>query len=434
MPWDNFDLSKDDTKLVMCNNTVYKVKVLPQRSYESDLPCSIQEANRQIEEVFRAVLYMDQRSVIFKSIHTKDFIITTKKKNWKTSQKLSFQSYGKPLKACPYQFILYVDLKNKSFIKEDQSERQRKVQVKTNTTKLSHDETVISHDNKKRSCESLVESHDTKTKSCERSGDATLRTCSTKGGTSNSDKAHENNVNESCDKDKNNLEIVDSYKKVKNFKDLTDNLVYDDKLIDELDSEKRKNILLEKIRERERKKKEELRKKRELEKLFTNFQSASVPGKRKQLYKAEVYCQAPGSVDGKVYNTRRSRNVKKPNGHETEGTVLQESDDSLEIIARSQTSSPSCEIQNCNENEKRPVRDLENIGSTSITRTLRSRTKMELNMQQYDKDKIEQQRCDTDEQTHGSCKIKTGLPPSGRESARLKNKKVVSDVKDKKNF
>jgi hypothetical protein len=62
---------------------------------------------------------MDQRSIIIKPIHTPDFIITTEKKGWRVSQKLFFQIHGKTLKACPYQFILKVDLKTKSSVKDN---------------------------------------------------------------------------------------------------------------------------------------------------------------------------------------------------------------------------------------------------------------------------------------------------------------------------
>ncbi|CAC5383432.1 unnamed protein product [Mytilus coruscus] len=255
MPLGRFDLRKEDTRLIKCDETVYKVKVLPQRDFDDCLPCSVQDAHKQIEDVLRAMLYMDQRSVIFKPIHTTDFVVTTLKKGWKTCRCLNFFVNGKQLKACPYQYILKVDLKP-----------------------LSDKSTAHA---KRKSLEYAK----------------------------NLDKSHDKPKNRRSDEARTDpKQIVESYKNIQNIDGIPANdksLINDENLED--DEEKEREILLEKIRKRERTKREEIRKKEEVEKLFTNVSVPNSPCnvKRRKLYMTEVYCNTPGSVNlNKFYNTR----------------------------------------------------------------------------------------------------------------------------------
>jgi hypothetical protein len=198
---------------------------------------------------------MDQRSIIIKPIHTPDFIITTEKKGWKVSRKLFFQIYGKPLKACPYQFILKVDLKTKSSVKD-------------NAAKQSHEQ---------------------RTKSCD---------SDTVNG-SEKNKGKNSGVEEKSSK-----EIIETYKNIKTIKDVSDS--NSDEITENIDQEKNRQILIKKIRERERKKKEDARKKEELNKLFVPTVNTSTisPNKKRKLYKAEVFCKTPTQ---KLYNLRHGR-------------------------------------------------------------------------------------------------------------------------------
>jgi hypothetical protein len=198
---------------------------------------------------------MDQRSIIIKPIHTPDFIITTEKKGWKVSRKLFFQIYGKPLKACPYQFILKVDLKTKSSVKD-------------NAAKQSHEQ---------------------RTKSCD--SDAVNGSEKNKGKNSGVE-------------EKSSKEIIETYKNIKTIKDVSDS--NSDEITENIDQEKNRQILIKKIRERERKKKEDARKKEELNKLFVPTVNTSTisPNKKRKLYKAEVFCKTPTQ---KLYNLRHGR-------------------------------------------------------------------------------------------------------------------------------
>ncbi|XP_071145888.1 micronuclear linker histone polyprotein-like isoform X1 [Mytilus edulis] len=255
MPLGGFDLLKEDTRLIKCDETVYKVKVLPQRDFNDCLPCSVQEAHKQIEDVLRAMLYMDQRSVIFKPIHTTDFVVTTLKKGWKTCRSLNFFVNGKQLKACPYQYILKVDLKP----------------LIDKTTFYA----------KRKSLEHVK----------------------------NLDKSHDKSKNRKSEEVRTDpKQIIESYKNIQNKDDITanDTPLRNDGNV-ENDEEKEREILMEKIRKRERTKREEIRKKEEVEKLFTNVGVSNSPGniKRRKLYRTEVYCDTPGSVNlNKFYNTR----------------------------------------------------------------------------------------------------------------------------------
>ncbi|XP_052082942.1 uncharacterized protein LOC127720408 [Mytilus californianus] len=255
MPLGSFDLLKEDTRLIKCDETVYKVKVLPQRDFDDCLPCSVQEAHKQIEDVLRAMLYMDQRSVIFKPIHTTDFVVTTLKKGWKTCRSLNFFVNGKQLKACPYQYILKVDLK--PMLDKTTAHAKRK--------SLEH--------------------------------------------VKNLDKSHDKPKNRKSDEARTDpKQIVESYRGIQNIDDIpaNDKSVRNDENLED-NEEKEREILLEKIRKRERLKREEIRKKEEVEKLFTTVSVPNSPGnvKRRKLYKTEVYCNTPGSVNlNKFYNTR----------------------------------------------------------------------------------------------------------------------------------
>ena len=279
MPLGYFDCNKkEDTRLVKCDDTVYKIKILPQRSLEVGLPCSLEASHRQIEDVFRAVLYMDQRSVIIKPIHTPDFIITTEKKGWKAGQKLVFQIHGKTLKAYPYQFILKVDLKTKSSVKDNSD-------LKDNAAKQSHEQ---------------------RTKSCD---------SDTVNG-SEKNKGKNSGVEEKSSK-----EIIEAYKNIKTIKDVSNS--NSDEITENIDQEKNRQILIKKIRERERKKKEDARKKEELNKLFVPTVNTSTisPNKKRKLYKAEVFCKTPRSTVCKRYNTRLF--TKSPHDKSLKKTIAQ---------------------------------------------------------------------------------------------------------------
>ena len=255
-----FDCNKkEDARLIKCDDTVYKIKILPQRSLEVGLPCSLEASHRQIEDVFRAVLYMDQRSVFIKPIHTPDFIITTVKKGWKAGQKLVFRLRGKTLKACPYQFIFKVDLKTKTSVKDNSD-------LKDNAAKQSPEQ---------------------RTKSCD---------SDTVNG-SEKNKGKNSGVEEKSSK-----EIIETYKNIKTIKDVFNS--DSDEITENI--EKNRHILIKKIRERERKKKEDARKKEELNKLFVPTVNTSTisPNKMRKLYKAEVFSKTPTQ---KLYNLRHGR-------------------------------------------------------------------------------------------------------------------------------
>lgn len=285
MPLRYFDCNKkEDTRLVKCDDTVYKVKVLPQRSLEVGLPCTLQEAHRQIEDVFRAVLYMDQRSVIIKPVHTPDVIITMEKKGWKAGRKLFFQLHGKPLKACPYQFILKVDLKTKTSVKDNSDFKSR---LEDNAAE---------------------QSHDPRTKSCD--------SYTVNGSEKNQEKT-------SSIGGKSSKEIIEIYKNIKTIKDVSSS--NSDEITENFDPEKNRQILIEKIRERERKKKEYARKKEELNKIFVPTVNTSTISlnKKRSLYKAEVFCKppTPRSTVGKHYNTRLF--TKSPHNKSLKKTIAQ---------------------------------------------------------------------------------------------------------------
>lgn len=266
MPLDYFSVDKEDTRLIRCDNKVYKVKVLPKSSF--DPPCDKKAAHDQIESVLRSLLYLDQRCVVLKPIHTQHFIVTAVKKAWKTCRSLQFYLHGKPIKACPYQFILKVDLKyvpSNEVISGSQANKN-----------ISHDQV------KNVSCDqSTVSSSDRNKISRPRSND---------------------NVD--------NRQIVEVYKQTQKSK-AVDLEGSQDEIKNNKSPENEKEVergrLLEKIRKRERQKEEEVKRKKEVENLFKKS-SVSPSKKVRKLYTTQVYCKTPSStLSSGLKRTRKSK-------------------------------------------------------------------------------------------------------------------------------
>jgi hypothetical protein len=83
--------------------------------------------------------------------------------------------------------------------------------------------------------------------------------------------------------EKSSKEIIETYKNIKTIKDVSNS--NSDEITENIDQEKNRQILIKKIRERERKKKEDARKKEEQNKLFVptvNTSTISPNRKRKE--------------------------------------------------------------------------------------------------------------------------------------------------------
>ncbi|XP_041377263.1 uncharacterized protein LOC121389679 [Gigantopelta aegis] len=68
-------------------------------------------ANYDLEQVFRAVLYAEERDRHLTVIETDQFSVACSKKYWKASEKLGFKDNGERLKVFPYVLIFQVSLK-----------------------------------------------------------------------------------------------------------------------------------------------------------------------------------------------------------------------------------------------------------------------------------------------------------------------------------
>ena len=110
MPLGHFQFlrKKNETWLVKYQDTVYKIKILYDGcEYGKDIQgLSQQTGHCQIEQVIsRAVLYMDERDVVFQDMLTEHFLVTPKKRIWNASGKLGFKKNEYVLKVYPFMFM-----------------------------------------------------------------------------------------------------------------------------------------------------------------------------------------------------------------------------------------------------------------------------------------------------------------------------------------
>ncbi|XP_052761246.1 biorientation of chromosomes in cell division protein 1-like 1 isoform X2 [Mya arenaria] len=108
-----FPFLQDNTRLVRQGDTLYKVKIkytsLALKQKPEGLNAS--SAHQQIEQCFRALLYMNERNVELKPVLTEDFLIRPQKVPWSFPKKYSnygFHQHGEALKAYDYVFELNV--------------------------------------------------------------------------------------------------------------------------------------------------------------------------------------------------------------------------------------------------------------------------------------------------------------------------------------
>lgn len=144
MPLEEFPHLQDNTRLIRHKDTLYKVKV----RYEGGTNDSVsdnfttEEAHSQIEDTFRALLYILQRdeTLKLKPIQTENFLITIIQTPWSFCNKYGFNVNGKELKGHPVQFEFRIT------IKQDDKQVKRAVNVETATptkSKVSDERTDI---------------------------------------------------------------------------------------------------------------------------------------------------------------------------------------------------------------------------------------------------------------------------------------------------
>ena len=108
MPLEEFPLLHDNTRLIRHKDTLYKVKVRYEEGTNDSAINNLttEKAHTQIEDTFRALLYILQRDEIqkLKPIQTENFLITIIQSPWSLSKKYGFSQNGKELEAYPIQF------------------------------------------------------------------------------------------------------------------------------------------------------------------------------------------------------------------------------------------------------------------------------------------------------------------------------------------
>ena len=108
MPLTEFPLLQDNTRLLKHKDTLYKVKVKYDESTVEANGAGItrKKAHAQIENTFRAILYLIQReaTLTLKPIQTENFLISIDTSPWSFSQRYGFLQNEKELKSYPLQF------------------------------------------------------------------------------------------------------------------------------------------------------------------------------------------------------------------------------------------------------------------------------------------------------------------------------------------
>ena len=108
MPLTEFPLLQDNTRLLKHKDTLYKVKVKYDESTVEANGAGItrKKAHTQIENTFRAILYLIQReaTLTLKPIQTENFLISIETSPWSFSQRYGFLQNEKELKSYPLQF------------------------------------------------------------------------------------------------------------------------------------------------------------------------------------------------------------------------------------------------------------------------------------------------------------------------------------------
>ena len=132
MPLEEFPLLQDNTRLIRHKDTLYKVKV---RYAEGTNDSAInnlttEKAHTQIEDTFRALLYILQRDEAqkLKPIQTENFLITIIQSPWSLSKKYGFSQNGKELEAYPIQFEFKIK------VQQDDKQAKGDKNVKSATT------------------------------------------------------------------------------------------------------------------------------------------------------------------------------------------------------------------------------------------------------------------------------------------------------------
>ena len=116
MPLSDFPLLQDNTRLLRHKDTLYKVKVKYEKVFEERVAAAIsrKKAHAQIENAFRAILYLIQReeTLDLKPILTEDFLISIVTTPWTFCQRYGFLQNGKELKAYPLQFEFRINFQH----------------------------------------------------------------------------------------------------------------------------------------------------------------------------------------------------------------------------------------------------------------------------------------------------------------------------------
>ena len=116
MPLEEFPLLQDNTRLLRHKDTLYKVKVKYTEHTSESVPTGIsrKQAHAQIENTFRALLYIIQREeeLNLKPVVTENFLITVVTAPWSFTQRYGFTQHGKELKAYPLQFDFRIEIRN----------------------------------------------------------------------------------------------------------------------------------------------------------------------------------------------------------------------------------------------------------------------------------------------------------------------------------
>ncbi|XP_019625986.1 PREDICTED: uncharacterized protein LOC109471158 [Branchiostoma belcheri] len=102
---ETFKLPDQDTRLIRCNNTVYKFK-LQYRDGSNRLPCDVATMQQEMEHVVRCLLQIKES---LHPVRTDHFVIYPYKRPWGTARKLKFYQGQRELQAYPYVLYVYVE-------------------------------------------------------------------------------------------------------------------------------------------------------------------------------------------------------------------------------------------------------------------------------------------------------------------------------------
>ncbi|XP_078590079.1 uncharacterized protein LOC144870190 [Branchiostoma floridae x Branchiostoma japonicum] len=102
---ETFKLPNQDTRLIKCNNTVYKFK-LQYRDGSNRLPCDVATMQQEMENVVRCLLQIKED---LHPVRTDHFVIYPYKRSWGTAGKLKFYQGQTELQAYPYVLYVYVE-------------------------------------------------------------------------------------------------------------------------------------------------------------------------------------------------------------------------------------------------------------------------------------------------------------------------------------